>query len=178
MSDAEQDHPNQSDLGKVVCGLSEDQRAIAADPDVCASPWPWRDLSYPCGLIPSCMWSSRAHSWRTAWSCWYTAAPPAGHTRISGTCPGGMSKRVSRNYKPSRVRCSEELGVRIVVESSSRLGDLRAGSGEDAVHVGVWLIGDWDGSPANRAPDEHDDIAWVAPANWAAFLSCMATWRH
>lgn len=55
----------------------------------------------------------------------------------------------------------EELGVHIVPESSSRLGDLRAGSGENAVHVGVWHIGDWVGSPTNRAPDEHDDIAWV-----------------
>ncbi|WP_342672662.1 NUDIX domain-containing protein [Micromonospora peucetia] len=55
----------------------------------------------------------------------------------------------------------EELGVHIVTESSSRLGDLHAGSGEDAVHVGVWQIRDWVGSPTNRAPEEHDDIAWV-----------------
>jgi hypothetical protein len=41
------------------------------------------------------------------------------------------------------------------------LGDLHAGSGEDAVHVAVWHIRDWVGSPTNRAPDEHDDIAWV-----------------
>jgi 8-oxo-dGTP pyrophosphatase MutT (NUDIX family) len=55
----------------------------------------------------------------------------------------------------------EELGVHIVAESSSRLGDWHAGSGENAVHVGVWQVGDWVGSPTNRAPDEHDDIAWV-----------------
>lgn len=55
----------------------------------------------------------------------------------------------------------EELGVHIVAESASRLGDWHAGSGEDAVHVGVWKIGDWVGSPTNRAPEEHDDIAWV-----------------
>ncbi|TWG13003.1 hypothetical protein FHX75_1337 [Micromonospora palomenae] len=55
----------------------------------------------------------------------------------------------------------EELGVHIVAESASRLGDWHAGTGEDAVHVGVWHIGDWVGSPTNRAPDEHDDIAWV-----------------
>ena len=36
-----------------------------------------------------------------------------------------------------------------------------AGNGEDAVHVGVWQIRDWVGSPTNRAPEEHDDIAWV-----------------
>ncbi|MEU5727374.1 NUDIX domain-containing protein [Micromonospora sp. NPDC047738] len=55
----------------------------------------------------------------------------------------------------------EEIGVQIVAESASRLGDWHAGSGEDAVHVGVWQIRDWVGSPTNRAPDEHDDIAWV-----------------
>jgi len=55
----------------------------------------------------------------------------------------------------------EELGVHIVAESSSRVGDLHAGSGDDAVRVGVWQVGDWVGSPTNRAPDEHDGIAWV-----------------
>jgi len=30
-----------------------------------------------------------------------------------------------------------------VAKSTSRLGDLHAGSGEDTVHVGVWQIRDW-----------------------------------
>lgn len=55
----------------------------------------------------------------------------------------------------------EELGVHVVAESASRLGDWHAGSGEDAVQVAVWHIGDWVGSPTNRAPEEHDEIAWV-----------------
>ncbi|WP_245828632.1 hypothetical protein [Micromonospora avicenniae] len=55
----------------------------------------------------------------------------------------------------------EEFGVHIVTESAARLGVVHDGSGEDAVHVGVWQIGEWAGSPTNRAPDEHDDIAWV-----------------
>lgn len=75
--------------------------------------------------------------------------------------PGGMSKRVSRNYSALAREMREELGVHIVAESASRLGDWHAGSGEDAVHVSVWQIRDWVGSPTNRAPDEHDDIAWV-----------------
>jgi ADP-ribose pyrophosphatase YjhB (NUDIX family) len=41
----------------------------------------------------------------------------------------------------------EELGVHIVAESSSRVGDSHAGRGEDAVHLGVWHVGDWAGSP-------------------------------
>ncbi|WP_368052522.1 NUDIX domain-containing protein [Micromonospora sp. HUAS LYJ1] len=55
----------------------------------------------------------------------------------------------------------EEVGVEIVAESCSRLGDLRSGSGEDDVRVGVWHVGAWRGSPTNRAPDERDDLAWV-----------------
>jgi 8-oxo-dGTP diphosphatase len=55
----------------------------------------------------------------------------------------------------------EELGVHVVAESASRLGDWHAGSSEDAVQVAVWHIGDWVGSPTNRAPEEHDEIAWV-----------------
>ncbi len=75
--------------------------------------------------------------------------------------PGGHVEAGESELQALAREMREELGVRIVAESSSRLGDLQAGSGEDAVHVGVWQIGDWVGSPTNRAPDEHDDIAWV-----------------
>lgn len=75
--------------------------------------------------------------------------------------PGGHVEAGESELQALAREMREELGVHIVAESSSRLGDWHAGSGEDAVHVGVWQIGDWVGSPTNRAPDEHDDIAWV-----------------
>ena len=75
--------------------------------------------------------------------------------------PGGHVDAGESDLHALAREMHEELGVHIVAESSSRLGDLHAGSGEDAVHVGVWHIRDWVGSPTNRAPDEHDDIAWV-----------------
>ncbi|MEV0396432.1 NUDIX domain-containing protein [Polymorphospora rubra] len=75
--------------------------------------------------------------------------------------PGGHVEAGESELQALVREMREELGVHIVAESSSRLGDLPAGSGEDAVHVGVWHIGDWVGSPTNCAPDEHDDIAWV-----------------
>ncbi|MGK5440712.1 NUDIX domain-containing protein [Micromonospora sp. URMC 105] len=75
--------------------------------------------------------------------------------------PGGHVEAGESELQALAREMREELGVHIVAESSSRLGYLHAGSGEDAVRVGVWHIGDRDGSPTNRAPDEHDDIAWV-----------------
>lgn len=75
--------------------------------------------------------------------------------------PGGQVEAGESELQALAREMHEELGVHIVAESASRLGVLHAGSGEDAVHVGVWQIGDWVGSPINRAPDEHDDIAWV-----------------
>ena len=75
--------------------------------------------------------------------------------------PGGHVEAGESELQALAREMHEELGVHIVAESSSRLGDLHAGSGEDAVHVGVWQIRDWVGSPTNRAPEEHADIAWV-----------------
>ncbi|WP_433309301.1 NUDIX domain-containing protein [Micromonospora sp. CA-269861] len=75
--------------------------------------------------------------------------------------PGGHVEAGESELQALTREMHEELGVHIVAESSSRLGDLHAGTGEDAVHVTVWHIGDWVGSPTNHAPDEHDAIAWV-----------------
>ncbi|MFG1673830.1 NUDIX domain-containing protein [Micromonospora sp. NPDC049282] len=75
--------------------------------------------------------------------------------------PGGHVDPGESELQALAREMHEELGVRIVADSSSRLGDLRAGSGENAVHLCVWHVGDWVGSPTNCAPDEHDDMAWV-----------------
>ncbi|MEU4620511.1 NUDIX domain-containing protein [Actinoplanes sp. NPDC023801] len=26
--------------------------------------------------------------------------------------------------------------------------------------ISAWLVGEWEGTPANVAPDEHDEIRW------------------
>ncbi|QLQ36455.1 NUDIX domain-containing protein [Micromonospora robiginosa] len=75
--------------------------------------------------------------------------------------PGGHVDPGESELQALAREMHEELGVRIVAESSSRLGELRLGSGDNAVHLCVWHVGDWVGSPTNCAPDEHDDMAWV-----------------
>ena len=76
--------------------------------------------------------------------------------------PGGHVEAEESALQALAREMREELGVDIVPESCSWWGDLRAGHGDDAVHVGVWLIGSWEGSASNRAPDEHDEISWVS----------------
>lgn len=89
--------------------------------------------------------------------------------------PGGHVEAGEGELPALAREMHEELGVHIVAESSSRLGDLRAGSGEDAVHVAVWQIRDWVGTPTNHAPEEHDDIAWVGISELAGLPLVFGT---
>jgi len=54
----------------------------------------------------------------------------------------------------------EELGIDASIsgEPAGRL------LGEDLV-MDVWVVDDWRGEVSNRAPDEHDDLAWCAAAD-------------
>jgi 8-oxo-dGTP pyrophosphatase MutT (NUDIX family) len=54
----------------------------------------------------------------------------------------------------------EELGVQIGTGSVSHLCRLNAGREGESVLLSAWLVGDWQGTPTNVAPDEHDAIRW------------------
>jgi 8-oxo-dGTP diphosphatase len=54
----------------------------------------------------------------------------------------------------------EELGVQIATDSVSHLCRLTAGPSEEPALLSAWLVRDWQGTPANVAPEEHDDIGW------------------
>jgi 8-oxo-dGTP diphosphatase len=56
-----------------------------------------------------------------------------------------------------------ELGVRIATGSAIHLCRLDAGRGGEPVRLSAWLVGEWEGTPANVAPDEHDEIRWFWP---------------
>ena len=55
----------------------------------------------------------------------------------------------------------EELDVHISVNSCVHLCRLIGGAGR-SVLLSVWLVGQWQGTPTNVAPEEHDDIRWFA----------------
>jgi hypothetical protein len=57
----------------------------------------------------------------------------------------------------------EELSVQLATGSMSHLCRLNAGHGGESVLLSAWLVGDWQGSPTNVAPDEHDEIRWFRP---------------
>jgi 8-oxo-dGTP pyrophosphatase MutT (NUDIX family) len=75
--------------------------------------------------------------------------------------PGGHLELDESELQALTREMHEELGVRIAAESAVRLGRLRSGDGEGAVHVSSWLIGEWEGGPVNIATAEHDEIRWV-----------------
>jgi 8-oxo-dGTP diphosphatase len=54
----------------------------------------------------------------------------------------------------------EELGVEIATGSVSHLGRSTAGPANERALLTAWLVRDWQGTPANLAPEEHDDIGW------------------
>lgn len=54
----------------------------------------------------------------------------------------------------------EELGIRMATESASPLSRLAAGPADEPALLSAWLVREWEGTPANVAPEEHDDIGW------------------
>jgi 8-oxo-dGTP pyrophosphatase MutT (NUDIX family) len=54
----------------------------------------------------------------------------------------------------------EELGVQIATASASHLCQITAGPAEESALLSAWLVREWHGTPANVAPEEHDDIGW------------------
>ena len=54
----------------------------------------------------------------------------------------------------------EELGVQIATGTASHLCRVTAGPADGPALLSAWLVRDWQGTPTNVAPEEHDDIGW------------------
>jgi 8-oxo-dGTP diphosphatase len=77
--------------------------------------------------------------------------------------PGGHVEPGETELTALTREMEEELGVQIAAGSASHLCRLDAGGGENSIRLSAWLIGEWEGTPTNLAPDEHDDIGWFRP---------------
>ncbi|MET3423840.1 mutator protein MutT [Actinoplanes tereljensis] len=77
--------------------------------------------------------------------------------------PGGHIEPGETELAALAREMHEELGVQIATVSAIHLCRLGAGHGEESVRFSAWLVDEWKGTPANAAPDEHDEIRWFRP---------------
>jgi 8-oxo-dGTP diphosphatase len=83
--------------------------------------------------------------------------------------PGGHIETGETELAALTREMDEELGVQIATGSAIHLCRLDAGRGGDSVRLSAWLVGEWQGTPANVAPDEHDEIRWFRPEELPPF---------
>jgi 8-oxo-dGTP diphosphatase len=76
--------------------------------------------------------------------------------------PGGLMEAGESELGALTRELHEELGVQIATGSTTHLCRLIAGPAEEPALLSAWLVTDWQGTPANVAPEEHDDIQWFS----------------
>lgn len=74
--------------------------------------------------------------------------------------PGGHIEPGETELVALAREAREELGVRIAPDSATPLCRFEVGRDEETVRMSAWLVGEWEGTPANLAPEEHDDMGW------------------
>ena len=74
--------------------------------------------------------------------------------------PGGVMEVGESELEALERELREELGVQITAGAASHLCRLTVGPVDDRATLSAWLVPEWDGTPENAAPEEHDDLRW------------------
>jgi 8-oxo-dGTP pyrophosphatase MutT (NUDIX family) len=74
--------------------------------------------------------------------------------------PGGVVEDGESERQALARELHEELGVRIASGATSHLCRVVVRPAGEPVELSAWLVTGWQGTPANLAPDEHDEIEW------------------
>lgn len=77
--------------------------------------------------------------------------------------PGGHIETGETELAALTREMHEELGVQIATGSAIHLCRLDIGRSGESVRLSAWLVGEWEGTPTNVAPEEHDEIRWFRP---------------
>ncbi|MEU8222663.1 NUDIX domain-containing protein [Kribbella sp. NPDC048915] len=74
--------------------------------------------------------------------------------------PGGVMEPGESELEALVRELHEELGVQVAPGSASHLCRLTVRPADAPAVLSAWLVREWEGSPTNVAPEEHDDIGW------------------
>ena len=78
--------------------------------------------------------------------------------------PGGVVETGESELGALARELQEELGVQIATGTVSLLARLVAGPAAEPALLSAWLVPDWQGTPTNVAPEEHDGLGWFGVA--------------
>ena len=62
----------------------------------------------------------------------------------------------------------EELGVMATITGPAHSRYREDENSPNGLDLRVWIVSAWSGDPRNLAADEHDELRWVGPGEWAS----------
>ena len=74
--------------------------------------------------------------------------------------PGGVMEAGESELEALARELREELDVQVAADMATHLCRVVAGPAGGPALLSAWLVREWRGTPANVAPEEHDDIGW------------------